>query len=124
MTQEDPTPESPGITRVIIESPYDADDQEHIDHNIKYAEICLLDSLDRGETPFASHLLYTRVLDDKVPDDRRRGIQAGIIWMAVADLVAVYMDMGITRGMKYGIEQASQLGIRVEFREIPDWDAF
>jgi hypothetical protein len=44
--------------------------------------------------------------------------------MAVADLVAVYMDMGITRGMKYGIEQASQLGIRVEFREIPDWDAF
>ena len=46
--------------RVIIESPYSPGSPE----NIEYARRCLFDSLLRGESPFASHLLYTQVLDD------------------------------------------------------------
>jgi len=44
------------MTRVIIESPYAGD----IEVNLKYAKLCILDSLKRGEAPLASHLLYTQ----------------------------------------------------------------
>lgn len=47
--------------KTILESPYSGD----VDKNIDYAKKCLKDSLDRNECPFASHLLYTQVLNDK-----------------------------------------------------------
>ena len=47
---------------VIIESPFAGD----VDKNIEYARKCVRDSLNRGEAPSASHLLYTQpgILDD------------------------------------------------------------
>lgn len=104
--------------RVIVESPYAGD----IDRNVKYARACLKDSLNRGEAPIASHLLYTQVIDDDDLSERHRGIEAGIVWLSVAYLVAVYSDLGISNGMKYAIEQASTMGVRVEFRELPLWE--
>jgi hypothetical protein len=80
---------------------------------------CLL----RGEAPFASHALYTQpgVLDDGKPDERGRGIQAGFCWGAKADATVVYADLGVSEGMKRGIEDASLEGRRVEFRTLPGW---
>jgi hypothetical protein len=45
--------------------------------NIRYAQLCVLDCLQRGEAPFASHLLYTQVLDDGIlrPSARRWAIR-------------------------------------------------
>ena len=37
---------------VYLESPYAGD----VEKNIKYAILCMKDSLDRGEYPFASHM--------------------------------------------------------------------
>jgi len=108
--------------RVIVESPYASDNPKIVEHNKRYARACLSDSLQRGEFPFASHLLYTQVLEDDDPDERRIGINAGLGWMERSDLVAVYTDLGITEGMKLGIEEASLMGIRIEFREIEEWD--
>ena len=50
---------------VYLESPYAGD----VEKNIKYARLCMKDSLDRGEYPFASHLLYTQenILNDNDP---------------------------------------------------------
>lgn len=90
------------MKRVVIESPFAGDQQR----NTAYARACLKDSLRRGEAPFASHLLYTQCLDDDAPDDRRRGISAGFEWGRIADLVAVYTDLGISKGMQQGIDRA------------------
>lgn len=109
-----------GALRVIVESPYRGDTPDDLAFNLKYLRACIRDSLDRGEAPFASHRMYTEALDDNIPDERRWGIEAGQSWMSVANLVAVYTDLGISNGMKYGIEKASELGIRIEFRELPD----
>ena len=53
------------MTRVIVESPYAGD----IEKNMRYLRACIRDCLLRGETPYASHALYTQdgVLRDDIP---------------------------------------------------------
>ena len=101
---------------VIIESPFAGD----VEQNTEYARRCVRDSLERGEAPIASHLLYTQpgILDDDVPHERRQGIDAGLAWRTVADATVVYTDRGISSGMIYGIQKAEDSGNPVEYREI------
>lgn len=97
----------------IIESPYacrgpdGAVDQVGIEINVEYARACMRDSLLRGEAPYASHLLYTQpgVLKDEVPGDRELGITSGFEFKRVADIVAVYTDLGISAGMQRAIDK-------------------
>jgi len=110
--------------RVILESPYAADSPEGIRRNVRYARACIRDCLMRGEAPFASHLLYTqpRVLRDEVPEERDHGIQAGFAWRRGAHATVVYTDLGISRGMQYGIEDAEAIGMEVEHRTLEGWE--
>ena len=102
------------MRRVVLESPWAGDELRHA----VYARACLKDSLQRGEAPLASHLLYTQVLDDKVKEERRQGIDAGHAWMPAADALVVYMDLGFSAGMVQGIEMAGNLGLPVEKRSL------
>jgi hypothetical protein len=97
---------------VIIESPYAGD----VERNLKYAKRCLKDSLDRGEAPFASHLLYTQVLDDNIVFLEH--VQAGYTIMLSADIVAFYEDYGFSPGMTEAIEIARIASIPTEYRKI------
>lgn len=105
---------------VIIESPFAAPTKEGIQENIEYARKCIRDSLERGESPIASHLLYTQegILNDNIPEERSWGIEAGLAWRKVADASIVYEDRGITGGMKEGIKAAEESGIPVEYRKL------
>ncbi len=105
-----------GRRLVIIESPYKGGPIWTTEYNVAYARRALLDSLERGEAPFASHLLYTQVWDDDIPDLRTAGIEAGLSWGRSADLTAVYCDHRISTGMMYGIERAMSEGRLVEYR--------
>ena len=104
------------MMRVIIESPYAGD----VARNIEYARRCVRDSLLRGEAPIASHLLYTQpgILRDDLPEERQHGIDAGLAWRAVASASVVYVDYGISAGMRYGIDAATHAGVPIEYREI------
>lgn len=108
------------MSRVIIVSPYRAEDHSTIKKHTKYARLCVKDSLERGEHPFASHIFYTQrgILDDENPAERNRGINAGYSWMAVADKVAIYTDLGMSRGMKQDAFKAAELKKEVEYRRI------
>ena len=101
--------------RVIVESPFAGGFA-----NVKYSRECIRDCLARGESPFASHLLYTQkgILDDKVPAERKRGMEAAAGWVEGADYIAVYMDLGITPGMVVGIVRATKLGKVIRLRWI------
>lgn len=92
---------------VILESPYAGD----IERNVAYARAAMRDSLRRGEAPLASHLLYTQpgVLDDNDPIERTLGIDAGLEWGTFADATVVYCDLGISKGMRIGMERARGL---------------
>lgn len=104
------------VRRVVIESPFAGNLARHIG----YARAAVRDSINRGEAPFASHLIYTQagVLRDDSREDRSLGIVSGFAWMEVCDLVAVYQDLGISGGMRLGIERAKQLDKPVEYRTI------
>ena len=104
----------------IIESPYKPDQHNGRDlfQNLAYARDCMSNSLSRGESPFLSHLLYTQVLDDDIPEERQLGMNSALAWYAVADLCAVYIDLGISDGMASGIEHAKAIGLTVEERTL------
>jgi hypothetical protein len=101
---------------VILESPFAGD----VVANIEYARAAVRDSLSRGEAPIASHLLYTQegILDDDIPDERKWGIDAGLAWSVVSTGTVVYIDLGISSGMEYGITAAQEAGRDVEYRSI------
>lgn len=108
------------MRRVLIESPYGSPDESVVAENVRYARACLADSLRRGEAPFASHLLYTQpgVLRDELSSERALGIEAGLLWGSCAELTAVYIDRGITSGMRQGIEQAEAEGRTISYRTL------
>jgi len=102
------------MKKVILESPFAGD----IARNIEYARQCMLDCLMRNESPIVSHLLYTQVLDDKIPEDRRLGIDAGLAWIDAADRHVFYIDYGYSNGMLAAKEFAEKNGIIIEERSI------
>ena len=105
---------------VVIESPLGASTREGIERNKEYARMAMLDSLRRGEAPYASHLLFDQpgLLDDQHPTERELGINAGFAWGGKADVVAVYQDHGISPGMERGIIRAKEAGQLIEYRRI------
>lgn len=106
------------MRRVIVESPYAGEGESEVGANVEYARQCLLDCLKRGESPFASHLLYTQVLDDNDESQRTLGISAGIVWIPHADATVVYVDRSISQGMRIGIAAAESAGIAIEYRRL------
>ena len=99
---------------VILESPFAGDTIK----NIEYAKKCMFDSLKRGEAPMVSHLLYTQCLDYNIPEQRFMGIDAGLSFGKVCSKTVVYTDLGISKGMQYGIDRAKNENREIEFRKI------
>ena len=87
---------------VIIESPYAGD----VARNLRYLRRAIIDCVQRGESPYASHLMLTAALDDTQPEERDLGIRAGFAWRTAARATVIYTDHGISSGMRYGIEDA------------------
>lgn len=95
-----------------MESPY----KGNVDRNVAYARQCLMDCLHRGEAPMASHLLYTQVLDDTIPEQRELGIASGFAWSDLANCSVFYCDLGWSSGMKAAYQRALELKRPVELR--------
>jgi hypothetical protein len=107
------------VRRVVLESPYAG----NVAANIAYARACLRDCLMRGEAPLASHLLYTQdgIFRDDIPVERTIGIKAGHAWISVGEMLVVYIDRGVSPGMKMAIGVAQHHSIPVEHRTLPAW---
>lgn len=100
---------------IILESPYAGD----IEKNVEYARKCMRHAiLKHNEAPMASHLLYTQFLDDSNPIEREIGINAGLAFKSVINKTVVYTDLGISKGMQYGIDDAIKNGREVEYRSL------
>lgn len=107
---------------VTLESPFRGDTPEETEDNIAFARACMKDCLKRGEAVFASHLLYTQpgVLDDANPIERKQGIEAGLAWKHAAAATVVYLDRGMSEGMKKGYWYAKSRGLIVEERYLDE----
>jgi hypothetical protein len=111
---------------VVIESPYAGRGGNPLTRwinrigNVRYARKCMRDSLARDEAPIASHLLYTQpgILRDELLDERMLGIDAGLTWGVKADIIAVYVDRGISSGMQSAIDYYANEGIPIIYRHV------
>lgn len=103
-----------GPRLVILESPYAGE----VEANVAYARACMSDSLARGEAPYASHLLYTQVLDDTVPEQRAQGIAAGLAWRHAGARPVFYIDRGYSTGMLAARDTYEREGIFYEVRRL------
>jgi hypothetical protein len=104
------------LRRVVLESPFGADPNRFV----PYGRAAIADSIKLGEAPMAMHLLYTQpgVLNDRVPADRAKGMEAAFAWYAVAEAIVVYRDFGISNGMQAGIDLGIGYGLPIEYRSL------
>ncbi len=107
------------MKRVILESPYAGRTPALLARNTRYVRAAMRTCLLREQAPFASHAFYTLpgVLDDGDPVERKLGMEAGWAWMRVLDpniSVVVCTDLGISDGMRAGIDNAKSWGRQVE----------
>lgn len=72
---------------VCVESAYAGD----VTANRAFLREALLDSLSRGEAPYASHAYLPDVLDDGDASQRSIGLQAGHAWAKMAACIAIYL---------------------------------
>ena len=93
---------------IFVASPLSGDMEE----NMKYAERACRYVMDAGHAFFAPHLLYTRILDDNCPEERRMGIDMGLTVLARCDALWAFGDR-ISAGMQQEIDAAHKLGIPV-----------
>lgn len=100
--------------RVVIESPYAGD----IERNMQYLDRCMEDCIWRGESPYASHFIIPRFLDDADPPSRLFGLEAGHAWGLVADYIAVYTDLGISEGMQAAITHYTAHNKTIVYRSL------
>lgn len=91
---------------VLIESPFQASRLHLRALYDAYLDACILDSLERGETPLATHKLYTGALNDTDPTQRQLGIERSKELLKVVSASIVYYDLGVSSGMWYGIYSA------------------
>ena len=101
---------------VVIESPYRHHDITEVETNLVYARLALRNSLERGEAPYASHLLLTQITDEET--ERDWGINAGFAWGSKADYIAIYIDLGVTQGMIRGAKIARDRGQGIFLRTL------
>jgi len=108
------------VRKVSIESPLkpigrhgssEEDHKREYEENVAYARAAMLDCIQRGEAPFASHLLYTQVLDDAEADERKTGMRAGMHIGDAMDARVVYIDLGVSVGMRAAITRAINPGV-------------
>lgn len=93
---------------VFICSPYAGD----VDLNVEKAKEYLEFSIERGTIPFAPHLLYPQVFDDKDPRERKLALSLGMAWLERCDEVWVFGSI-ISKGMQREIRKAMKLEIPI-----------
>lgn len=68
----------------------------------------------------ASHHLLPEILRDSDPYERELGIRCGFAWGAHADVVAIYSQLGVSRGMLQAIAHYKSAGKPIEWRGIAE----
>ncbi len=109
---------------VVVESPYADDTAAGIARNLRYLRACMAYCLAQDAAPYASHGLYTQpgVLNDKIPEERKKGMKAGFAIGARLKERWFFIDLGMTGGMVSGEAAAKKAGQPTRRISLPDWE--
>lgn len=79
-------------------SPYRGNLYQRI-RNIAYAKHITRVALELGYTPIATHLYLPQILNDDIPAQRRRGLNAGKEILKTCDTMIIGIKYGLSAGM-------------------------
>ena len=66
----------------------------------------------QGVVPVAVHLMYPQILDDRIPVERKKGLDMGLRVLEACDEIWIFGER-ISEGMWQEWEEAEKLGIPV-----------
>jgi len=101
------------MRKVYICSPYRAKDSEELDRNLEYAQALTRQAIEAGLAPITPHLYMTQCLSEDIPEEREKGLVAGLELLKSCDFVIAGVKYGISEGMSREIRTADKLGIEV-----------
>ena len=107
------------MNRIFVCSPLAARGGFSTEEHQRLAELLCLEVAKLGHSPFASHLLFTRFLNDSDPRSRQLGMNLAKAWMVTADEVWVFARANfpedLSTGMDFEVEWAKEWQIPVVF---------
>jgi hypothetical protein len=85
-----------------------------------YARACVRASIRAGEAPLVGPLVYAHddILDVSIPAERRMGVEAALAWLSHAQVLAVYIDHGVTPQMREAMDRAAGSGVIIDVRRL------
>jgi len=84
----------------------------------RYAVRASQDSIKRHEAPISTSLFFYDTLNIHVRIEKDIGLQSMMSWIRHADVLAVYIDYGITQAMDLCIKIAKIKGCKIEYRTV------
>lgn len=84
-----------------------------IERNIRKAQTYCREAVEFGVIPLAPHIYFTQFLDDRIPHERKIGMELGNEILKKCKEVWVYGIQNPSEGMKAEIELAKKFGIPV-----------
>lgn len=93
-------------------SPYRGNVFERI-RNRRYARYLTKKAIEMGYAPITPHLYITQVLNEKIPEERKRGLEAGLKLLRPCKHILIGRKYGISEGMKAEIEEAKAAGKKI-----------
>lgn len=99
------------MKKIYVVSPYAGEIEKNVANAISYCKYVM----EQGYMPLASHLYFTRLTDDNIPEERRVGLAMGLELLAMCDEAWVFYDSFISSGMAGEIKEAGKLGLPVKY---------
>ena len=94
-------------------SPYRGDTER----NVKYAQELTRRAVCTSHIPITPHLYITQALDDRNPEERALGMEAGLHLLEPCECIMIGGRYGISEGMRYEIEWAHKMGKNFSFAD-------
>ena len=88
-------------------SPYKGSALKHI-RNVRYAKEITERAINAGFIPITPHLYLPQVLNDRIPEERQKGLQIGQELLNVCEVAFIRERYGISDGMATEIELAKK----------------
>ena len=67
--------------------------------NKRYAKMLTKKAINMGYTPITPHLYITQVLNDKIPEEREKGLEIGLDLLDICEVILLGTRYGISEGM-------------------------
>lgn len=104
---------------IFVSSPYRGDTEENLKKAREYCRDCIF-TYTENDIPhmvIAPHLLLPQFMDDNDPEERQFALSMCLDAVRKSDEVHVYGDI-LTEGMKRELEEASQHGVPIFFKDL------